>query len=85
VLVKIWRAFRGTALWALVVTVAIWVGGLAFQLFPAEEEVTISNEMPSLSPTPAEQMVVAGAVLMTFVVVFAILVAVSLLRSRADR
>lgn len=78
-----WLAFRGTALWAIVVTVALWVAGVAFDLIPAEEKVTISDEVPSLTPTLSDLVVFVGAVLMTFVVVSAMLVAVSLLRPRS--
>ena len=81
-----WRVFRGTAAWAAGITALIWVSGVVFSLFPAHEEVTIGeDELPPLSPTVAEQLVLLGAVLTTFVTVFVLLVAVSHIRSRPPR
>jgi hypothetical protein len=82
--VKIWLAFRRTAPWAILVTVAVWVAGVAFELFPAEEKVTMGDELPFMAPTLSELFVFIGAVLMTFVVASAVLVTVSLLRPRSS-
>ena len=83
---KYWRVFRGTAAWAAGITAAIWVSELVLSLLPAHEEVTIGeDELPPLSPTIAEQLVLVGAVLATFATVFVLLVAVSRIRSRPAR
>jgi len=78
-----WRVFRRTAAWAAVITATIWAVAVVFSLFPAHEEVTISeDDLAPLSPTAAEQLVLIGAVLATFATVFVLLVAFSRIRSR---
>jgi len=83
---KCWQVFRGAAARAAVITATIWVIVVAFSLFPAHEEVTIGeDDLPPLSPTVAEHLVLFGAVLATLAAVFVLLVAVSRIRSRPAR
>lgn len=80
---KIWRAFRGTAVWAALITAALWISAVVLSLLPMNDQPASGEEgLPALSPKIGEQVTLVVAVLITFVTVLTVLVVVSHLRHR---
>ena len=79
----IWRAFRGSVLWAVVVTAVLWGLAVVLSIWPAGDGSSAGQEeLPPLSPGTGEIVVLGLSVVMTFAVVLTVIVAVSLLRRR---
>ena len=80
---KVWRAFRGSVLWAVIITAVLWGLSFALSSWPSgDESPDVSEELPALSPTRPEHVMMVLAVVATFLVVLTLIVAYSLVRGR---
>ena len=81
---SVWRAFRGSVLWAVIITAILWGATFALSLLPSGDGSSPGQEeLPSLSPTGGEQVMSVLAVVATFLIVLTLIVAYSLLRGRS--
>ncbi|MET0928341.1 MAG: hypothetical protein ABWX74_02435 [Aeromicrobium sp.] len=83
---KVWRAFRGTAMWAAIITIGLVVLQLALASWPSGDSSSSGEEEVSpLTPATGEIVVMALSIVALFLVVFFVMVVVSLLRGKSSQ
>ncbi|MET0447940.1 MAG: hypothetical protein ABW004_06020 [Aeromicrobium sp.] len=82
---KVWRAFRGTAMWAAIVTIVLVALQLALSSWPTGDSSSSGEEeLSPLTPATGEIVIMALSVVALFLVVFFVMVVVSLLRGKSS-
>jgi hypothetical protein len=80
------RSFRRSAAWSAVITAVVWVGYAVLVIAQHLSADAGEEELSPLSPTASERVIgvlaIVLAVAMTFVVVLAVKVAISVLSDR---